>query len=1025
MNGSRILLMTASSVALVAAMGGAANAQAPVAADAAGVEQIVVTGTRLQTGFTTPTPVTVLGAQALQQRAADSLTEIFNQTPAFQISGPERGGAGTVAPGIANPNLRALGTSRTLQLVDGRRTIPTFIDGSSDTNIIPTTMVERVEVSTGGASAAYGSDAIAGVVNIILKRRMTGIQGNVQGGISQYNDDKRFQASLAGGLDFAGGRGNLMLGGQYLKAWGAQKDNRLYDDEQLGLAVNTSWNASGANGPRFVYAPNTVPAYTTGSTVITPGALQGMSFQRDGSPYFLQRGNNWTPTGSMQLQPGNTQNLGYDGQRFAPVSTENERYSAIAKVSYDITDSIHWFAQGEYGYYGTYNNSFSNPASGFIILEDNPYAPQALRDGIRANAATLPKDALGRPYVLMIKDMTQVGGPIVGRDKPMTSFNDLQSIKYTTGLEGSLGDNWTWDLTYVGGLGRYNTHRDAFWSPANLFTSAYAVRDGSGNIVCGPIQTNPMIPNVGGPGPLVRDPATGLVVSGGGIAPGNGSLILPGQINTIQPNCSPYNPFGESAQSDAAMAYANVMLDELIQNIRRNLFTANIAGELFNLPAGPVAFATGVEWRRDSFSINPIGGSAAGMPAAFLNANNVMWGANQQAARGRATTKEGYVELGVPVLRDMPFFQSLDLNGAFRRTDYSTTGPSNTWKVGGTWDVTDWLRFRGVRSRDIRSPGLNELFVLGVTGFFNGATNKVTGATQAITAQGLPNPNLNPEIANTKSLGFIFQPKWGALDGLRFSADWFNIVVDDFIGGYPGGAQGMLDSYFLPCNSARFGTTDRGCEGKSAIDGTSIAQYIVTNNTPFGVSQVKTPSVNLAQQTVEGYDFELSYPTPRGWLDAVGLPGTLQWQANMQWMVTLQQKVPSRTGDLVPTSQGNQAGIGYSPIRLNAGFQYRQGPFTLGAQMNYWSGFRIDNTRVGPTDPNYSPGLPNSVNINRYDGSYLFNVNTAYVVRDTGARRLEVYGVVSNLLNNMPAPLNNGLVDGIGRAFRLGVRFQY
>ena len=626
----------------------------------------------------------------------------------------------------------------------------------------------------------------------------------------------------------------------------------------------------------------------------------------------------------------------------------------------------------------------------------------------------------------MAKDMSTFGGPsFAGEGRGLSANNHLWTTKYTTGLEGKVG-RFKWDATYVGGMSLYHTERDGNYSPANLAAAAYAVKDAAGNIVCGPIQTNPMLPYVGKPGPEVLDPKTGRVISGGGLANGIGSTTLPNQLNTIQPKCVPLNPFGENTFSKASRDYVNVGLDQLNNIMRRDLVAANFSGELFELPAGYVSFATGAEARQDSLRVNILGQSAAGSSFEWLNQNNVMWVVNQTPARGRSKTREGYVEMGVPVLKDVPFVQKLDLNAAYRLTNYSTTGTSPTWKLGGTWDVNDWLRFRGVISQDIRSPGLNELFVLPFTGFLNGATNKVTAVSQSISGQNLNNINLKPETAKTKSFGLIFQPKWESIAGLRISADYYEIVVSDYIGGYPGSYQGMLDSYFLPCNSARFNTSDRGCEGKSSIDGSPITQYIVKDASPLGVAQVQAPLVNLSVRTVEGYDFELAYPVPRDFLDAVGLAGTLMLQTNVQWMVTLEEKVPNSKGVLVPTIQGNLAGINYSPIRMNGGLEYRQGPFRVGLNMNYWSGYRVDAVRIGPGDPGYTPTNLNSVNINRVGSEHQWALNSSYTLIEEGSRKLEMYGVVNNVLNADPNYINTtGLVDGIGRAFRAGLRFQY
>ena len=1036
----------ASALALLAAASGAyaqTNPAAPLptapeaAPDQGTVEAVVVTGTRLQTGFTAPTPVTVVGAAILQQRGADAVVDVLNETPALQFTGTDKSTGGTASPGTAIPNLRALGATRGLQLVDGRRTIPTAVDGTSDTNVIPTALIDHVDIVTGGASAAYGSDAIAGVVNIVLKDRMTGLQGSAMGGMSQDSDDYRYQLNLAGGMDFAGGRGNIMGGISWAHDFGAWLSNRSWEDQEYGTVKSTTWTANGANGPAYNLGPNTYPAYTVGSTVITGGALQGMSFNPDGSSYFLQKGLNWTATGNMQDQPGNTQNFGYSPNRFQPIDVPNQRDSMMVKAHFDFTPHVQGFAEAMYGYYEEHNYAMVNPATGFIIEESNPYIPASLLAAMKANEASLPKDSNGQPYVTLAKDMSDLGGPLNGDGKSLYANDHDSFYKYTAGLKGDFGGSWKWDATWVTGVGQFNRHTGGLYGVADLYNAAYAVKDASGAIVCGPIQTNPMIGHVGTAGPLVYGP-NGTVISGGGTASGIGALTAPTQINTILPNCVPFNPFGDQNFSTASRNYVDINPDQQYTNYHRNDVAVNLSGAPVNLPAGPLALAAGLEWRHDNVHVNVPGvvpGTSIAM--AFLTQNSAWWGGNPTPALGQTTTKEGYLEAGVPVIKDFPLFKSLDLNGAVRRTNYSTAGvgTQDTWKAGGTWDVSDWLRLRLVRSRDIRAPNINELFVQGLTSYFAGAVNKVANLTANITSQPLPNPNLKPEIADTLSYGFVLQPKGGILDGIRFSADYYKITVNNYIGSYPGGAQGVLDAYILPCDSAQYGTAGQtqGCGGKSAVDGSPIAPYINVAATPFGVASVSTPLVNLAQERVRGVDFELNYPVPRSILDSMRINGTVSFQGTVSWLMQLQQFTPDiKSGVLTRVVAGNTAGTasGLPKIRGTFFLNYKQDRFTGSLQLVYARHEIIDSTKIGPEQAGYSPTLTNSVNINTYPSSYLFSLNTAYVLKQEGTRRLEVYGVVNNLFNEQPSPLVGQQAtafayDPIGRSFRLGVRFQY
>jgi len=210
---------------------------APLLAQAAPGEQIVVTGSRLPAGVKAPTPLTVLGSQAIEDRNPVTIGEVLQQIPSFgAIDSPNTAGVTSRGGGQINPDLRGLGQSRTLVLINGRRHVPTATTGSVDLKVVPTLLVDRVEVVTGGASAAYGSDAVSGVVNIVLKNDLKGIRATVSGGISGQNDADERRLSLAGGTSFAGGRGHVMAGFDYVKVSGIGKEKlQKYGEELLEL----------------------------------------------------------------------------------------------------------------------------------------------------------------------------------------------------------------------------------------------------------------------------------------------------------------------------------------------------------------------------------------------------------------------------------------------------------------------------------------------------------------------------------------------------------------------------------------------------------------------------------------------------------------------------------------------------------------------------------------------------------------------------------------------------------------------
>ena len=275
----RILLMSAASLAAAPALA----QQSPAPSEAK--SDIVVTGTRLPAGVRAPTPLTVLGAQAIQDRQPATIGELLQQIPSFAgIDSPNTAGVNSRGGGQINPDLRGLGASRTLVLIDGRRHVPTATNGSVDLKVVPTLLVQRVEVVTGGASAAYGSDAVAGVVNIVLKDDLTGIEGTAQGGISQRGDGEERRFSLAGGTRFGDGRGRIMAGFDYVKIGGIGTQlTRDWGRNDVGLITNPNFAANGL--PNYIISPNVHSAITTPGGLIVSGPLRGIAFGPNGTTY--------------------------------------------------------------------------------------------------------------------------------------------------------------------------------------------------------------------------------------------------------------------------------------------------------------------------------------------------------------------------------------------------------------------------------------------------------------------------------------------------------------------------------------------------------------------------------------------------------------------------------------------------------------------------------------------------------------------------------------------------------------------
>ncbi|MEO6340262.1 MAG: TonB-dependent receptor plug domain-containing protein, partial [Caulobacteraceae bacterium] len=381
-------MATASVVAIVAAHGTAyaqaTNEPAPDAGQA--VEEIVVTGSRIvRSGFTAPTPVTVLGADRLEKLGITNIGDALNTLPAFRgTASPQTSNIQPANAGFRLADLRGIGTARTLVLVDGHRFVPTTQQGTIDLNLIPSLLLQRAEVVTGGASAQYGSDAVAGVVNLILNKRLTGVIGQMQYGQTERGDGRNYQASLAGGSDFAGGRGHFIAAGEversdgvgdcYSRDWCAQE----YQD------VTNNGGLAGFPAHNIVPQAHNVTAVVGG--LITSGPLAGTAFNPDGSTRAFQYGQRLP--GNTTFMIGGEGNNGFIGAPLLVVPVQ--RQVGYVHGDYNLTDNIKAFVEGSYGHVKATGRGAQTRDTGNIAIKgDNAFLPTATRNALVAAGVTL------------------------------------------------------------------------------------------------------------------------------------------------------------------------------------------------------------------------------------------------------------------------------------------------------------------------------------------------------------------------------------------------------------------------------------------------------------------------------------------------------------------------------------------------------------------------------------------------------------------------------------------------------------
>jgi len=693
-------------------------------------EAIVITGSRIaRSGFDQPTPVTVVGVEQIQRQAAVNVAQVLNDLPAFRPQAtPTTNAIFTNNIGASTADLRGLGANRTLVLVNGRRVVPSTVQGGSfanagavDLNMIPTSLVQRVDVVTGGASAAYGSDAVAGVVNIMLDTRMTGIKGSAQYGINDAGDGDEYQLSLAAGTGFADGRGHIIAGVEYSDSKGS---DGCYSRDWCALSYNTVSNPYtdatrtarvGAGLPATLILPNTRTATSSvnGLIPILPGppnaaliasGLAGMEFRPDGSMVAHDYGT-YYGVPIFQSGGGDARQAFYEN---FPIAAPVERLNAFAHAEFEVGDGVTLFAEGSYGRvkgstYGAQRRDLGN----LTIQADNAFLPEAVADTMTEYGLT------SIPFGRIWND--------IGAQRAEVTRETYRAV---VGLNAHMWGDWTMDAYYQYGRTDYSQRGyNTTITPRMNFALDSVVDPDSGNIVCrATLQGNPL--------------AAG---------------------------CVPLNPFGEGSPSAAATAYVTGTVEQDTR-LTQNVVAVSMQGTLFEGWAGPIKAATGVEMREDI---------ARGDADPISRALQFYTGPGSPIS-GKVSVFEAFGELNVPL------FEGADLNGALRYTDYSTSGDVMTWKVGANWAALDWLRFRGTISRDIRAPNLFELFGPTQTSFQSIQDPRTS--TQALSQVLLGgNDQLVPEEADTWTVGVVFQPDLGSAGRLRLSVDYYDIKLKNAV----------------------------------------------------------------------------------------------------------------------------------------------------------------------------------------------------------------------------------------------------
>lgn len=775
------------------------------------VDEIVVTGSRIpQANLVTTSPVTQVTAEDIDVAGVTRVEDLITQLP--QAFAAQNSSVANGASGTATVSLRNLGSDRTLVLIDGRRMgYGSPLDTAADLNQIPGQLVERVEVLTGGASAVYGSDAIAGVVNFIMKKDFEGIQVDTQLGIYQHNNDydgvgnlrneiqrraatnpaqfrlpddntsdgESREISLIMGVSSPDGKGNITAYAGYRNNNEVLQANRDYSACSIG--------APSATPPAGV-APGTFNCAGSGTSF--PGLFT------DFANFQFTVGPNNT------FVPYSAANNAYN---FGPVNyyqRPDERYTLGAFGRYQINDKVEAFAQLMFSDYqsvaqiaptGVFFAGQSNgarTADGSSTLScDNPLLSGQQRTAIGCTAADI---LAGNDRTVYIGRRNVEGG---GRQDNL----GYESYRTVVGLRGEFAEGWNYDVAAQ--FSRVRLSRVY----GNEFSNTRIAR--ALDVVTGPDGT----------------PVCSSVISG------------------VDTDCVPYNIFSAGGVTQAALDYLQVPLvqtGETTQQVITGAITGDLGASGFRSPWSDrgVQVALGGEYRRDSLATTP--------DASFQTGDGAGQGGATLPVSGAVDLIDGFAEIQIPIADEQPWAYSASIDAAYRHSEYGSGIETDTYKVGADYAPIESVRFRASYSRAVRAPNVLELFTGQGLNLFDldfdpcDAANRPsdqgpvpascigTGPGQVTSDQstggGLDspagqynflqggNPDLEPEESDTYTAGVVFTPSF--LPGFNLSVDYFDISIEGLISTL--GAQNTLNLCYLNGDAAACNRINRNQNGQ-------------------------------------------------------------------------------------------------------------------------------------------------------------------------------------------------------------------
>lgn len=1021
-----------------------ATEQSTDAAEPAADEgEVVVTGSRIRRpNLESNAPIATVSGEEFFETGQISVGDVLNELPQLRSTFSQQNSTRFLGTrGLNLLDLRGLGTQRTLVLVNGRRHVggDVLVNAvSPDVNTFPTDLIDRVEVITGGGSSIYGSDAIAGVVNFILKNDYEGLSIRGQAGISQRGDAGNQYVSALGGFNFGpDDRGNIAVNLEYAhqdRYFGSggrglgQVDGFVVVDTDPAGSVNGS---DGVPDRRFFRDLRATTTYG-GQVAVFQSAANPICGIAAGSPFYC--GYIFQPDGSLVPQTGTRIGIGPNGSfvggnsttgregQLLTLSPQLDRYSVNLIGHYAISDAFVPFVEAKYvrsdafgsvsGPMFTQGTTLGDPGGRERIRLDNPYLSTQARALLvqQLSATTVNPNTGGALTAAQLA--TQRAAIAAGTFRFGVRRNNIdfgirdekfkrETYRIVGGLKGNFNDDWNYEVS-----ANYGEHREQ-------------------NVVQGNVNVQRYLLGID----AVTNPATGQIVCRSQLNPAatvpyiDDAAILAADIAA----CVPINPFGQGSISQAARNY--VLVDSLatgkIKQFVASGFIAGDLSQLFELPGGPIGFSFGAEYRRERVEYDLDDLTQAGY--AFYNAIPTF--------RAPAfSVKEVYGEVRIPMIKDIPFIKELTITGSGRISDYKgSTGTTYSYGGEATWQPVEDIRFRGAYNRAVRAPNLVDLYS-DVSQNFAPAPNDPcslrnigTGsATRAANcrADGIPatydyvytssieilsggNPNLREETSDNYTVGGILTPRF--LPGLSLSVDYFDITVDNVI--TAPSAQQIIDACYdaVDLNNQFCGLFERNRTGGLGPN----------EEQPFQIVQgsLQQNSLNYAKLTARGIDAELSYRRRFDW-------GLINFKT--QWTRTLQRNEYLNPAD--PARANRILGeLGDPKDQVNVNFSLSNDKVTLGYQMRWIDKMVLNTYEDTNSVQGRAPENADYATARAYPDVFYHDIRLDLAVNT----KFNLYLGVDNVTDRLPAfgatgvGGGTGIYDVRGRYFYTGFKANF